>query len=72
MMALCPVCKRRLTVLPVLSEKELWKAVDNDQEIEVMHPSENGDHRWKLTDRDKQNLLNDKTRGIRKAMRRST
>jgi hypothetical protein len=63
MMALCPVCKRRLTVLPVLSEKKFWRALDNDEEIEVMHLSESGDHRWKLTDRDKQNVLNAKARG---------
>jgi hypothetical protein len=62
MVAFCPACKRRLTVFPVLSEKEFWQAVDNDQEIEVMHLSENGDHRWKLTNRDKQNLLNAKSR----------
>lgn len=63
MMAFCPTRKRRLTVLHVLSENEFWQTVDNGQEIEVMHLSESGDHRWKLTERDKRNLLNARARG---------
>jgi hypothetical protein len=62
-MAFCPACKKRVTVLPILSEIEFWQALDNDQEIEVMHVSENGDHRWNVTNRDKRNLRNARARG---------
>ena len=37
-------CKRRFPY-SLLGKKDLWKAANSDQESEVIHLSENGDHR---------------------------
>jgi hypothetical protein len=41
---------------PLLSENELWLALNKGDEIEVMHLADDVHHTWKLTGQDKENL----------------
>ena len=54
--AYCLKCGKMVTALPVLPEDEFWPALDKDADIEVMHVSRHGDHRWRLTELQKDNL----------------
>lgn len=38
-----------LDAKPLLSENELWEALNKGDEIEVMHLADDVDHTWKLT-----------------------
>jgi hypothetical protein len=40
-------------------------ALANDDDVAVMHPSDNGGHRWKLNRQEKTKLLNHIRRSIR-------
>jgi len=48
---------------PLLSENELWLALNKGDEIEVMHLADDVHHPWKLTGQDKQNLLKARAAG---------
>ncbi len=59
----CFACEK--TVHPVnLSEDAFWSAIDDDGDVEVMHVSENGDHRWRLNRHEKENLRNARAKGL--------
>ena len=47
----------------ILPEDEFWLALDKDAEIEVIHVSRHGDHRWALTELEKDNLRRKRTEG---------
>lgn len=54
--AVCDVCKRAVDAKPLLSENELWEALNKGEEIEVMHLAGDAHHTWKLTGQEKDNL----------------
>jgi hypothetical protein len=56
--AYCFICEKKVTVHTLLPADRLLSALSNDDHIEVMHTSENGDHRWRLNREEKVNLLN--------------
>ena len=56
--AYCFKCEKSVTVFPILGEDELRLALFTDAEIEVMHLSDEGDHRWKLNRHQKEHLRN--------------
>jgi hypothetical protein len=43
--------------------KSCGRALDRDADIEVMHTTEKGDHRWKLNRYEKENLRKKKAEG---------
>jgi hypothetical protein len=61
--AYCFKCEKRVTALSLLAESEFWSAVDKNTEIEVMHTVDDGDHRWKLNDYEKEKLRRDRSEG---------
>jgi hypothetical protein len=54
--AVCDKCKKTVEASPLLSENELWLALNKGDEIEVMHLADDVHHTWKLTGQDKDNL----------------
>lgn len=54
--AVCDKCKKTVDAKPLLSENELWEAMNKGAEIEVMHLAGDDQHIWKLTGQDKENL----------------
>jgi hypothetical protein len=54
--AVCDKCKKTVEAKPLLSENELWLALNKGDEIEVMHLDGDVHHTWKLTGQDKENL----------------
>jgi hypothetical protein len=54
--AVCDKCKKTVEAKPLLSENELWLALNRGDEIEVMHLADDVHHTWKLTGQDKENL----------------
>jgi len=54
--AVCDKCKKTVEAKPLLSENELWLALNKGDEIEVMHLADDVHHTWKLTGQDKENL----------------
>jgi hypothetical protein len=46
-----------------LSEDAFWSAIGIDGDVEVMHISDSGDHRWKLNRHEKENLRNARAKG---------
>jgi hypothetical protein len=48
---------------PLLSENELWLALNKGDEIEVMHLADDVHHTWKLTGQDKENLRKSRAAG---------
>ena len=52
----CDKCKKTVEAKPLLSENELWLALNKGDEIEVMHLADDVHHTWKLTGQDKENL----------------
>lgn len=61
----CFICEKKVTVHTFLRVDRLLSALSNDNNIEVMHTAEKGDHRWRLNKEEKLNLLNH----IRKSLR---
>lgn len=54
-----------MTALPLLGGDEFWRAVKDDAtDVEVMHVSADGDHRWKLNHQEKENLRNMTANGM--------
>jgi hypothetical protein len=64
MQAYCFVCEKTVTAHAIKSEKDFWSAIDSDGDVEVMHPSEGGDHQWKLNRQEKENLRNTRAKGL--------
>jgi hypothetical protein len=58
--ATCDECKRTVEAKPLLSENELWMAMNRGDEIEVFHMADDKHHTWKLTGQDKENLKKQK------------
>lgn len=54
--AVCPQCNKTVEAKPLLSENELWLALNNAAEIEVMHLAGDANHTWKLTGQDTDSL----------------
>ncbi len=54
--AVCDKCQKTVEAKPLLSENELWLALNKGDEIEVMHLDGDVHHTWKLTGQDKDNL----------------
>jgi hypothetical protein len=54
--AVCDKCKKTVEAKPLLSENELWLALNKGDEIEVMHLADDVHHTWKLTGQDQENL----------------
>jgi len=54
--AVCDKCQKTVEAKPLLSENELWLALNKGDEIEVMHLADDVHHTWKLTGQDKDNL----------------
>jgi hypothetical protein len=54
--AVCDKCKKTVEAKPLLSENELWLALNKGDEIEVMHLADDVHHTWKLTGQDKESL----------------
>jgi hypothetical protein len=61
--AVCDTCNKTVEAKPLLSENELWLALNKGDEIEVMHLADDVHHTWKLTGQDKQNLLKARAAG---------
>jgi hypothetical protein len=59
----CTDCEKQVTAITVLDRAELRQAFHTDADIEVMHVSKNGDHRWKLKTYEKENLRKRKSEG---------
>ena len=59
----CLKCRRTVTVHSILPEDEFWLALDKDADIEVMHVSRHGDHRWTLSELEKDNLRRKRAEG---------
>jgi hypothetical protein len=57
-LAYCFICEKKVTAHTLLDAASLLSALSNDDNIEVMHTSENGDHCWRLNREEKVNLLN--------------
>jgi hypothetical protein len=62
--AYCPNCEQTVAVFPTLSDPKLWAAIDNDADVEVMHASPNGDHRWNLNHYEKEHLRKKHAEGL--------
>ena len=54
----CFRCDKNVTAHTLLDAAKLAAALKNDDDVKVMHISDNGDHRWKLSSQEKANLLN--------------
>lgn len=54
--AVCDKCKKTVDAKPLLSENELWEALNKGDEIEVFHLADDSKHTWKLTGQDKDKL----------------
>ncbi len=54
--SVCDICKKTVEAKPLLSENELWLALNKGDEIEVMHLDQDVHHTWKLTGQDKESL----------------
>jgi hypothetical protein len=60
----CPFCEKKVTAGPLLSGNKLQLALDLNADIEVMHISDNGDHRWNLVRNEKEILRNALAEGL--------
>lgn len=54
--AVCGICKETVDAKTLLSEDNLWEALNKGDEIEVMHLAGDVHHTWKLTGQEKENL----------------
>ena len=56
--AYCPDCKKTVTAHTLLANSELKRALDTNADVELMHPTPNGDHRWLAAGAARDNLRN--------------
>lgn len=63
-LAYCFRCEKKVTAHTLLDAAKLLVALANEYDVEVMHTSDSGDHRWKLNSQEKAKLLSH----IRKSM----
>jgi hypothetical protein len=63
-LAYCFRCEKKVTAHTLLDAPKLLVALANHYDVEVMHTSDSGGHRWKLNREEKARLLNH----IRKSM----
>jgi hypothetical protein len=56
-LAYCFACERKVTAHTLLSADDVLAALNTGDDVEVMHVSDNGDHRWRLNWQEKGNLL---------------
>jgi hypothetical protein len=64
MQAYCFKCEKTVSAHAIQSEKEFWSAIESDGDVEVIHVADDGDHRWKLNRREKENLRNTRAKGL--------
>jgi hypothetical protein len=57
-------CEKKVSAHTLLDTAKLLVALANDDDVEVMDPSDDGDHRWKLNRQEKAQLLNRIRRSI--------
>jgi hypothetical protein len=57
-LAYCFRCEKKVTAHTLLDAAKLLVALGNEFDVEVMHTSDSGDHRWKLNRQEKATLLN--------------
>jgi hypothetical protein len=62
--AYCYVCEKTVHAGTILSDEDLWQALESGADVEVMHVSDKGDHLWKLNREERANLLKNKTGGF--------
>jgi hypothetical protein len=62
--AYCPECEKKVTAITMLDGDVLWQSLDSGADVEVMHTTEKGDHRWKLNNYEKENLRKKKAEGL--------
>jgi hypothetical protein len=56
--AYCPECEKTVTASPMLNPDAFWMALKSDADVEAMHvPGGKPDHRWKLNQYERKNLL---------------
>ena len=63
-LAYCPFCETKVTALPIMGGDDFWLAVKYKGVVEVVHPVDGPDHRWKLNNQEKENLWNMKAQGL--------
>jgi hypothetical protein len=54
--AYCFRCEKTVSAYFLLSANDLSQALRTNEDIEVMHSAEDGDHRWRLNYEEKQKL----------------
>jgi hypothetical protein len=54
--AYCPFCEQQVSATPMLDDEKVKGALHENGDVEVLHLSETGDHRWKLNRYEKVNL----------------
>jgi len=62
--AYCPYCEQTVAAVSMLTDSKLWPALENDADVEVMHVSPDGDHRWNLNYYEKEHLRKKHTEGL--------
>ena len=63
LLAYCSKCKKKVRAFAILGEMELSFALANDADVQVMHASVNGDHRWSINYPEKRSLRRSKLSG---------
>lgn len=62
-LAYCAACNKMVTALVMVRPGELMAALQKSEPVRVMHISDNGDHIWALTDKERDNLRNTVAKG---------
>jgi hypothetical protein len=62
--AYCPECEKKVTAMTLFHVDLLWQSLDSGADVEVMHTTEKGDHRWKLNKDERENLRKKKAEGL--------
>ena len=62
--AYCPYCEQTVAAVSTLTDTKLWAALENDADVEVMHVSPDGDHRWNLNHYEKEHLRKRDAEGL--------
>jgi hypothetical protein len=62
--AYCFKCEKTVSAFPVSKDEEFWSAVAENADVEVIHLTNDGDHRWKLNNQEKENLRKTRAKGL--------
>jgi hypothetical protein len=55
-LAYCAVCDKNVAAFPLLRDRELERALHTDEDVHVMHATDDGEHTWRLSIQEKQHL----------------